>query len=138
MQWACTQHVHTHINAHTCARMHVHAHTHTHTHTYTQCQTMNVPQKFHIFTHGSHKTYRGCLQGCCTVYICLLAVYMCIHIYAACRIQYYSDFIVFTSDHMDNGTYSYVHTILHCYGFLCIPFITHMQPLHSNLYYHTQ
>ena len=125
----------THTHTHT----HTHKHTHEHTHIHTQCQTIYVLQKsFTFFTHESHKTYGGCLQGCCTVYICLLAVYIRIRIYTACRIQYYSDFIVFTSAHMDNGTYSYVHTILHCYGFLCIPFITHTQPLQSNLYYHTQ
>ena len=125
---ACT-HEHTHMCTHagTCT------HTQMQTHTHTQYQTIYVHRNFTFFPHGSHKTYRGCLQ-CCTVYICLLAVYICIRIYAACRIQYYSDFIVFTSADMDNGTYNYVHTILHCYGFLCIPLITHMQPLDSNLY----
>ena len=138
----CNGHVHsmcTHMCMRACTCTHTNTQIQTNTHTYTQCQTIYMLQKsFTFFTLGSHKTYRGCLQGFCTVYICLLVVYICIRICAACRIQYYSDFIVFTSAHMDNGTYSYVHTILHCYGFLCIPFITHMQPLHSNLYYHTQ
>ena len=120
---------HIHMNTHTYARMHACAHTNTqiqtHTHTYTQCQPIYVHRNFTFFTHESHKTYRGYLQGCCIVYIRHLAVCIRIRIRicTACRIQYYSDFIVFTSAHMGNGTYSYVHTILLSYGFFCIPFI---------------
>ena len=90
MQWACTQHVHTHMNTHThththtCAHMHAHAHTQTHkykhTHIHNVKQYSYVHRSFTFFTHGSHKTYRSYLQGCCTVYICLLAVYIRMYI----------------------------------------------------------
>ena len=78
-------HIHKHTYEHTQTYIHTHKHTNTHTHTHTKTHThkhihtlntIHVLQKsFTLFTHGSHKTYRGCLQGFCTVSNLYMVVY---------------------------------------------------------------